>query len=118
MRVIGVTPAGLSCDQVLHAISDALKVGTTDGCLVDAPDGHPIRLFVYFFSTWGRYPHVSKSSFLCCHMAVALCLLCAAQICSGERCRHGGTSCSPDTVLVRTTAWTLAVLPAIQEFDF
>jgi len=51
VHVIGVTPAGLSCDKVLHAISDALKVGTNDEWPVNAPDGLPIRVFVNFF--WG-----------------------------------------------------------------
>jgi len=46
VRVVGVTPAGVSFDQVLHAISSDLKVSTTAGWLVNDPDGNPIRVLV------------------------------------------------------------------------
>ncbi|OSX72730.1 hypothetical protein BU14_0408s0008 [Porphyra umbilicalis] len=107
VRVVGVTPAGVSFDQVLHAISSDLKVSTTAGWLVNDPDGNLIR----------DYPQVPKSSHLRGHMAVEPCSLCAAQRSIGEGCRHGGASCSSDATLVRTTGRTLAVLQAIRELD-
>jgi len=45
VRLIGVAPAGVLSDQVLHAISDDLEVGRTVGWLVNDQYGIPIRVF-------------------------------------------------------------------------
>ena len=87
VRVISVTPPGVSTNQVLHAIIPDLVKGSTEGVQGLLPNGEKVRIFIDVLGFIGDYTascHVIDST---THTVSAPCTLCSFR-------RY----CGPDTL--------------------
>ena len=95
VRVISLTPPGVSTNQVLQYIINDLVRATTFGIDGHTPDGSPIKIFIDVVGFVGDYPAAAATIDVLGHVSSAPCTLCTfrrqhAAVAEGSR--HGYTT--------------------------
>ena len=113
VRYIGVSPSGVSSDEILRLVTPDLREGCTTGWLGKDPDGNDVRIIADVSSFIGDYTQVAKSSHLRGVRADAPCTVCSYRKAKEAGSQYGGNGDSSDVSMARTTPRTLAVISAL-----
>ena len=113
VRYIGVSPAGVSSDDILRLITPDLREGCTTGWFGKDPDGHAVRIMADVSFFIGDYTQVAKSSRMRGVRADAPCPICSFQKAKEAGSQYAGNGDSSDVSLTRTTSRTLAVISSL-----
>jgi len=114
VRYIGVSPAGVSSDEILRLITPDLQEGCTTGWMGKDPDGNAVRIITEVRSFIGDYTQVAKSSHMQGVRADAPCPVCSFQKAKQVGSQYAGVNDSSHLSMTRTTPRTLSIFSALE----
>lgn len=93
VRIISLTPPGVSTNEVLHYVIDDIVNATVNGIIGCTPQAQLVRIFMDVVGFVGDYPASSKTVDLIGHVGSAPCTLCSfrrlpARLAQGSRFRY------------------------------
>ena len=114
VRYIGVSPAGVSSDEILRLITPDLREGCTTGWMGKDPDGNAVRIITDVSFFIGDYTQVAKSSHMQGVRADAPCPVCSFQKAKQVGSQYAGVNDSSHLSMTRTTPRTLSIFSALE----